>query len=132
MHKSLTAFSVAAILCIVGRQVTAVPLLVDTGWQQFIFAEVGDTETFQFTLSSPGFLRGSDGGLAGDEFSVQVDGGPILNSSLFAGPPLPLLDGSSFYELGWESLSHHSRIRLARMPAYRRFGVSTDRRRPVD
>lgn len=112
MRKLLMAFSVAAILCIVGRQVNAVPLLVDTGWQEFFFSDVDDTVTFQFTLFSPAFLRGTDGGIAGDEFSVQVDGGPVLNSSVFAGPPLAQLDASglvhSFYEPGWESLSYHS------------------------
>lgn len=56
---------------------TATPLTVDGGWQSFSFSNaVGAawSDAFSFVLTVPTFLKIVDGGKAGDQFSINLNG----------------------------------------------------------
>ncbi|MFT5283267.1 MAG: hypothetical protein ACJAU4_000948 [Glaciecola sp.] len=84
------ALATALSTALISTQASAIPLILDGGWQSFGFEEVGSSwsDNFTFTIASDAFFVVTDAFCVGDRFSFFVNGISAGNTSL------PFFDGT--------------------------------------
>lgn len=82
--KRLKGICLALLLSVGAAPTHAVLITVDSGWQDFTFADVGSawSDTFEFTLTDTAWFAVTDAYMSGDRFEFFVDGVSVGATSM--------------------------------------------------